>query len=120
MTLSPSSRMSIAVAVALLGIAIAPARAADATTRPAVRLSAQFSDHMVVQRDVPVPIWGEAAPGAQVTVAFAGASVAATADDDGRWRVALPPMPASAESRELTIAADGQTTRIKDVLVGEV
>ncbi len=30
-----------------------------------------FSDHMVLQRDMPVPIWGDATPGAQVTVEFA-------------------------------------------------
>lgn len=34
-------------------------------------LAPVFSDHMVLQREKPVPVWGNAAPGATVTVEFA-------------------------------------------------
>ena len=47
-------------------------------------LSNVFGDHMVLQREMPVPVWGWAQPGEKITVAFAGASVTATADAAGK------------------------------------
>ena len=38
----------------------------------AVQLASPFADHMVLQRDKPVPVWGGGAPGESVAVAFAG------------------------------------------------
>jgi len=85
----------------------------------AVRLPNVFGDHMVLQREMPVPVWGWADPGEKVTVSFAGASATATADNRGNWALKLPAMPASAESRELSVAGSSTLT-LKDVLVGEV
>lgn len=85
----------------------------------AVRLAQVFGDHMVLQREMPVPIWGWAEPGEAVTVSFAGASAAATAGKDGKWMAKLPPMKASAEGRELVVAGK-DTLTLKDVVVGEV
>ena len=50
-----------------------------------------FSDHMVLQRDAAVPFWGKADAGAAVKVAFAGQSVEAKADKEGRWKLKLEP-----------------------------
>ena len=83
-----------------------------------LRLAALFGDHMVLQREMPVPVWGWAAPAEQVTVAFAGQRVAATADAHGRWRVELAPLRAGGP-HTLTVSAR-HTLRIRDVLVGEV
>lgn len=74
---------------------------------------------MVLQRDLPAPVWGTAAPGENVTVEFGGQSVNATADADGRWMVELPAAPASAESRVLT-ARGANTVTVSDVVVGDV
>lgn len=74
---------------------------------------------MVVQRGIPIPVWGWADPGEKVTVRFAGASATATADADGSWRVKLPPLTASADGRDLTVGANNTLT-VHDVLVGEV
>ena len=81
-----------------------------------------FCDHAVLQRDAKVPVWGWAAPGVKVTVTFAGQTQTAVAKADGKWMVRLKPMPASAESRTLTVrSADGsETVTINDVLVGDV
>ncbi len=62
-----------------------------------------FSDHMVLQRAAAVPLWGKAAAGASVTVAFAGQSVEAKADKEGRWKVKLDPMKSSAKGRSLPL-----------------
>ncbi|MBM3882671.1 MAG: hypothetical protein FJ387_23605 [Verrucomicrobia bacterium] len=91
--------------------------------RAEVRVAKIFSDHMVLQRDRPAPVWGWATPGDAVTVAFAGQSKRATADAQGRWRVTLDSLPANSTGRELTVAAEGATPQrvtIQDVLVGEV
>lgn len=90
-----------------------------------LRLASPFGDHMVLQREMPVPIWGTASPGDKVTVAFAGQKLSTTADATGNWRVALKPLKASAEPRDLTVAATNRESEIEnrkftDVLVGEV
>ncbi len=81
-----------------------------------VRLPAIFADHMVLQRDMPVPVWGTAAAGEAVTVEFAGQKKSVMAAADGRWLVTLDPLKAGAEPCELKIGG----TVIRDVLVGEV
>lgn len=87
----------------------------------ALQPAALFTDHLVLQRDRPIPVWGTAAaPGANVMVSFAGHTATATADADGRWLVTLPAQPADAAGRELTISSGATTLTLSDVLVGEV
>jgi sialate O-acetylesterase len=80
-----------------------------------------FTDGAVLQRDRAVPVWGRAAAGKQVVVKFAGQEKSTQAAADGKWRVDLDAMPASAEGRPLEIAEEGGgKLEIKDLLVGEV
>lgn len=78
-----------------------------------------FSDHMVLQQGVPVPVWGTADDGTTVTVRFAGQSVTAKTIN-GKWKVSLPALPYISEGREMSIISGSDTVRIHDVLVGEV
>ena len=78
-----------------------------------------IGDHMVLQRDARVPIWGRAQPGAKVRVAFGGQKKSARADTRGFWRVRLDPMKAGGPY-ELVIRAGQETKTFVDVLVGEV
>ena len=98
--------------------------ATAALARAELRLPAVFGDHMVLQRDARVPVWGAADAGAVVTVAFAGQNKSATAAADGRWRVDLDPLAVSAAGRDLTVSATlnakTDTRKIADILVGEV
>lgn len=89
------------------------------TAHADVRLANVFSDHMVLQRGMPVTVWGVASPGEGVTVSFAGASTNTTADGQGNWMVKLPAMDACVEGRELKVAGRN-TIVLKDVLVGDV
>ena len=85
------------------------------------RLAAPISDHMVLQREKPVAVWGWADAGESVTVAFAGQSKSATANADGKWILKLDALKASAEPRTLVVSGkDGHKVEVKDVLVGEV
>ncbi len=78
-----------------------------------------FTDHMVLQRELPVRVWGKANPGEPVKVMFAGCTRRAVADTNGNWSVLLAPMKASAESRPLLVQGHNEV-KIEDVLVGEV
>lgn len=100
----------------LVAAVLGPALSAQA----ALRLAGLFCDGAVLQREKPVPVWGWAAPGAEVRVAFSGAEVRATAGRDGQWRVMLPAMPASAKGATLAVRAGSEKLAVRDVLVGEV
>jgi sialate O-acetylesterase len=84
-----------------------------------VALNPVFTDHMVLQRESPLRIWGKANPGEPVEVVFAGQTPKTTADKNGDWSVLLAPLKASAEPRPL-IARGHNEAAIQDVLVGEV
>ncbi len=87
-----------------------------------VRLNPLFTDHMVLQRNRPVPVYGTADPGEKVVVAFAGQVKTSVAAKDGKWMVKLDPMPASSKSRSMTLRStlDTRHLTLSDVLVGDV
>jgi len=86
----------------------------------AVQPGSIFTDNMVLQREIKVPVWGAAAPGEKVRVQFAGQTVAAVAGTDGRWRTELAPLKISAEPMELVISGADSSITLTNVLVGEV
>ena len=100
-----------------------------------IEMGAPFTDGAVLQRGMPVPVWGRVAPRAGVTgapsfegrkvkVSFAGQEKTAAVGADGKWKVVLDPMTASKESRTMKVCElgveHGEELEIKDVLVGEV
>ena len=87
--------------------------------RAEVSLPKIFGDHLVLQRDRAIPVWGKATPGEKVTVRFADQEKTATADSDGQWKLSLDSLPASATPRDLTVVATNTLT-LHDILVGEV
>jgi len=82
--------------------------------------AALFNHNMVLQRGRPVPVWGTADAGADVTVAFAGETRTAKADAKGVWRVDLPAMKADATPRDLVISSAGDRLVYTNAVVGEV
>ena len=84
-----------------------------------LRLPAFFGDHMVLQRDVPVKVWGEAAPGKRVTVELAGEKASAKADKTGRWSVSLPALQAGGPYT-MVVKSGKESITFEDVLMGEV
>jgi sialate O-acetylesterase len=81
-----------------------------------------FRDHMVLQRDKPVPVWGWAAPGDRIELTFDRQRKQAVADSKGRWQITLDPMGANSAPQKMVIAElDGSAKQtLNDVLVGEV
>jgi sialate O-acetylesterase len=98
-----------------------PSVAVGQTTMPADRLTLAdpFTDHMVLQRELPVNVFGRALPLAEVRVEVAGQSVTSTADARGQWLATLEPLEAGGP-HEMTVASVGHTVTLRDVLVGEV
>jgi sialate O-acetylesterase len=93
---------------------------ADFVYADGIALSNVFGDHMVIQRDTKVPVWGTGSPGGKVTVQFAGQSKTAVVEATGRWRLDIGPYSASSEPRDILVNSGDNTLRITDVLVGEV
>ena len=83
-----------------------------------VRLPNVFSDHMVLQRDKPIKVWGWAAPGEKIKVLLSGNAADTSADADGEWKVELPAMKAPGP-HQMTVTGKN-TVKITDILVGEV
>jgi len=90
-----------------------------AATHADVRLPEIFDNNMVLQRDMPVPIWGWAEPGEKVTVSFSGQKVETTADAQGKWSLELKPLKANAEPGSLLIKGKNEI-KLDNVLIGDV
>ncbi|QEF98645.1 hypothetical protein Mal15_27000 [Stieleria maiorica] len=87
--------------------------------RADVRLPGFIGDHMVLQQQQPVRLWGWADAGETVEVSLAENKATATPDETGRWQVELPAMDASNSPQTLTVKGNN-TIQVNDVLVGEV
>ncbi|HEY4935791.1 MAG TPA: sialate O-acetylesterase [Puia sp.] len=84
-----------------------------------LRLSAIFSDHMILQRDKPLKIWGAAIAGETVHIILGKVKGSATADKNGKWLITLPAFAAGGPF-DLTIKTKNETKIFSDVLFGEV
>ena len=87
-----------------------------------LRLAHIFSDHMVLQREAFVPVWGWGEPGKTVTVEpswYEGKTATAKVAKDGTWRLDLE-TGAAGGPHTLTFKSGKQTVTLQDVLFGEV
>ena len=79
-----------------------------------------FSENMVLQRDVPIPVWGWAPDGAEITV-MCGAQKVTTTAAGGQWRVMLAPLKAGGPYTFAVMGKDiSDTVMCTQVLAGEV
>lgn len=86
-----------------------------------LQLSNLFSDHAILQREMPVPVWGWSAPGTVIKVTLSsGEAAAGVCADDGKFMVRLPAMKAGGPL-EMTVKSDaGETILVQDLYIGEV
>ena len=106
------SRRVLAVLVIGLG-------GVSSSVRAEVRLAKVFGDHMVLQRDVPIPVWGWADEGEAVAVTLGAQTRSTTANSVGRWRVTFDKLAVGDDS--ITLTARGKNAvMLSDILVGEV
>ncbi len=83
-----------------------------------VTLPALLADHMVIQRGLPVHVWGMAAPHEPVSATFRGETKSTAADDNGRFSIFLSPGEAGGPFQ--LIVKGSNTITLPDILVGDV
>jgi sialate O-acetylesterase len=93
---------------------------AGAQARTQVTLPKVLASHMVVQRDLPVHVWGMASPNEPVSVSFRGETVSTAASELGRWSLHLKPGAAGGPFQITVTGKDEQAITLDDVLVGDV
>ncbi len=85
-----------------------------------LQLNPLFSEHAVLQQDMPVPVWGSAKAGSKVTVAFAGQEKSTISSDTGEWMIILDSLTASMKPQVLAVKSGSEAITIEDILIGEV
>ena len=78
-----------------------------------------FGDHMVLQQEAKLPVWGWAAPGEAVTVTLGARCAKATASTEGNWRVNFEPLNPAAQPVALVVEGKNRL-EFQDVVVGDV
>lgn len=112
------TRCSRLIRFGVRGAAAAFALVAALTVRADVKLATVFSDHMVLQQGISVPVWGWADEGELVVVQYRD-QVVQTRAKNGKWQVKLAPMKASASPAALLVLGNNRV-ELKNVVVGEV
>lgn len=84
-----------------------------------LKMPAIFSDNMVLQRDMPIPIWGWEEPNKTINVSLGKIKQSAKSDSAGKWMVKLPPFPAGG-SYTLIISGKKDKVSFKNVMIGDV
>lgn len=90
-----------------------------ASAQDKLRVAAFLNDHMVLQREQTIPVWGQAAPGAKIAVTFRDSTAEAVADASGQWMAELPPQKVG-KPGSLSVQSGSERLLFEDVLVGEV
>ncbi|MBL9152745.1 MAG: hypothetical protein JNK37_09680 [Verrucomicrobiales bacterium] len=99
---------------------LAAALALPLAARAEFLLHPLFTDHAVLQQELPLPVWGWGDQNAKVTVEFAGQKKETVVEEGGAWLVLLDPLPASAQPAVLKATSGDRTLTVSDILVGEV
>ena len=86
----------------------------------ALRVPNIFGDHMVIQRDQPIRVWGWAEPGANVQVRFGDRDLTVKAGGDARWSLELEALPVSTQAKSLHISSSSESITYDGILVGDV
>ncbi|HPV62967.1 MAG TPA: sialate O-acetylesterase, partial [Fervidobacterium sp.] len=82
-------------------------------------MSKLFSDNMVIQQGVEVPVWGSTTPKDEVTVRFRTQNIKTKADHKGNWQLKLKPEQIGIGD-SLVITTKSDTLVFRSVAVGEV
>ena len=115
----PMKRIFKSALAVLNGLVFAGWLIAAPTVFAAVALPAVFSDHAVLQRDRPLPVWGTAAPDETIEVSLGDLRAKTVADSTGKWRVLLPASSANPAPSDLIVRGSNVVT-IHDLLIGDV
>ena len=102
---------SIQILVLMFGVVSAHAQ---------LKVANVFGDHMVLQRDKPIAIWGWDTPNETVSVHFNGQKYHAVAGSDGKWNLQMPALPAGSGALKLKVSDTDESVEFEDILMGDV
>jgi len=84
-----------------------------------LKVNSLFTDHMVLQQGVQIPVWGTATDNEIITIKFDGQEFSTTSQN-GKWTVRLNPLQVSHTPQSLFISSKNYSIEVKDILIGEV
>jgi sialate O-acetylesterase len=90
------------LALCLLGVRVFAQAPTSTPETSQLKLPGVFCDHLVLQREKPIRIWGWAPPSETVTVDFSGQTKQTTTDSQGKWQVKRAPLLASSKGKTLS------------------
>ncbi|QZE15380.1 hypothetical protein K4L44_05985 [Halosquirtibacter laminarini] len=86
---------------------------------PALTLPSIFQDGMVLQRNQPIHLWGEATPKEEVKIKFLGERYQTKTRENGKWSIYLPKQKVE-KDQEMTISTSKKQIHIKEISIGDV
>jgi sialate O-acetylesterase len=89
------------------------------STQAQLRFALPFADHMVLQRNKPVPVWGRASKNEKITIQLNQSTIHTQADANGKWILSLPAMKEGGPY-QMKLSGNNQTILLKDIMLGEV
>lgn len=88
---------------------------------PLLQVAEYYRDGAIIQRDRPIPVWGHANKGVEVTVTLGGVTQSAVANDRQQWSVSFPALKASTQPITLAVkTSHGHSRTVQNILVGDV
>jgi sialate O-acetylesterase len=88
-------------------------------TEAKLLVSKLYSDHMVIQRNQPIVVWGWTDADKMVMINFNNSEYSAISNDKGDWKIILPKLEAGGPY-EMVISSDNEKIIINDILIGDV
>jgi len=87
-----------------------------------VSVSKVFSSHMVLQRDMDIPVWGNAPTGAEISAQFGNTETKGVTGENGKWMLHLPKFKAGGPYKLVVFQTGKPELKIvfDDVLIGDV
>jgi sialate O-acetylesterase len=85
-----------------------------------IQLPHLFTEHMVLQRDRPIRVWGAATPSAVIRVAIGEQVQQTAAGQNGKWEVTFPAGSGGPHAFRVTSDKDSNVVEYKDVWYGDV
>ncbi len=111
---------SLIVSLAITSLPVFAQEPSTPDQDPALTLAAPIGNHMVLQQGNATSVWGKAAPGSKIKVAFSDQSHQTKADSDGNWKVTLKPLKTNHTAQALKVTSGNDSISVEDILVGEV
>ncbi|OGV49436.1 MAG: hypothetical protein A2X49_13190 [Lentisphaerae bacterium GWF2_52_8] len=85
-----------------------------------LKLAPLFTENMVLQREIKIPVWGESAPNEEISIEFCGQEIKTKADSTGKWKTELLPLPPGGPFTLSVRSGGKKIVEFKNVLIGDV